>query len=102
MLRPIAEIFDPSNINVMELWPIVVGLKRWANVLKNQSVMVFTDNTQVMYMLLNGRSINRICMKLFGYVQFITLNFYHVIYLLLQTYLLILCREFLILMKLMN
>ena len=53
---------DP-NINVLELWPIVIGLKRWAVQLKNKSVFVFTDNTQVLHMLTNGKSSNRICMS---------------------------------------
>ena len=53
---------DP-NINVFELWPIVMGIKRWANKLRDMSVLVFTDNTQVLYMLLNGKSSNKNCMS---------------------------------------
>ena len=59
--RPLMENFEKDNINVLELWPIVVGLKRWANLLKNKSLDVFTDNTQVMFMLLNGGSVNKCC-----------------------------------------
>ena len=51
---------DFSNINILELWPIVVGLKRWAHLLKNKSLNLFTDNTQVMFMLLKGSSSNPI------------------------------------------
>ena len=36
--RPLLETFDKDNINVLELWPIVVGLKRWAYMLKNKSL----------------------------------------------------------------
>ena len=50
------------NINVYELWPIVLGLKRWAPILRDRSVLVFTDNTQVMYMLSSGKSSNVTCM----------------------------------------
>ena len=61
MGRPFAEYFDASNINVLELWPILQGVRRWFNVLKNKSLYVFTDNTQVMYMLINGGSSNVTC-----------------------------------------
>ena len=59
--HPIWDKFDPSNINELELWPIVVGLKRWAVLLRDQSLNVFTDNTQVMFMLINANSINPTC-----------------------------------------
>ena len=59
--RPFAEEFDRNNINVLELWPILVGIKRWMNLLSDKRVVVFTDNTQVMYMLLNGNSSNLTC-----------------------------------------
>ena len=61
--RPFCEPFNSGNINVLELWPILVGLKRWASTLKNRSLMVFTDNTQVMFMLINGCSSNLTCMN---------------------------------------
>ena len=54
VLRPVTEFFDPLNINILELWPIMVGLKRWSKILTEKAIWVFTDNTQVMYMLLNG------------------------------------------------
>ena len=59
--RPIADVFDIANINELELWPIVVGLKRWAHVLRDKNVLLFTDNTQVMHMLLNSSSSNILC-----------------------------------------
>ena len=59
--KPLLERFESDNINVLELWPIVVGLRRWAPYLKNRSLIVFTDNTQVMFMLLNGGSVNECC-----------------------------------------
>ena len=51
-----------SNINVLELWPIVLGLKRWANLLRNKTLLLFTDNMQVLYMLTSGKSSNTTCM----------------------------------------
>ena len=63
VFRPVEEVFDKSNINELELWPIVVGLKRWFHLLKNKSLLVFTDNTQVMYMLTNSRSSNSVCKR---------------------------------------
>ena len=57
------EVVDFRNINVLELWPIVVGLKRWASKLRNKTLTLFTDNTQVMHMLIKGSSTNPICMS---------------------------------------
>ena len=52
-----------TNINVLELWPIVLGLKRWANMLRNKTLLLFTDNMQVLYMLTSGKSSNTVCMS---------------------------------------
>ena len=60
--KPQVDEFDDKNINVLELWPILIGLKRWAPVLRNMSLIVYTDNTQVLFMLLNGKSSNVTCM----------------------------------------
>ena len=59
--RPVWDRFEPTNINELELLPIVVDLKRWVELFIDKSVYVFTDNTQVMFMLLNWSSINQIC-----------------------------------------
>ena len=56
------DIVDFDNINVLELWPILVGLKRWSSVLQNKTLTLFTDNTQVMHMLIKGSSTNTTCM----------------------------------------
>ena len=56
------DLVDFSNINVLELWPILVGIKRWSKILRNKSLTLFTDNTQVMHMLLKGSSTNLTCM----------------------------------------
>ena len=61
--RPVYDLSAYNNINELEMWPIVVGLKRWAPSFKDQTVYVFTDNTQVMYMLINGGSTNEVCKR---------------------------------------
>ena len=63
IVDPPSEFVCEENINVMELWPIVVGIKRWLHLLKGKAVLCFTDNTQVLFMLLNGTSSNKLCMK---------------------------------------
>ena len=46
---PGMDIYDKSNINELELWPIVKGLRCWYPEFKGKSVTIFIDNTQVMY-----------------------------------------------------
>ena len=53
----------PRNINVCELWPIVVGLKRWGSHFANFNMHLITDNMQVLAMINTGRSCNRTCMS---------------------------------------
>ena len=52
-----------GNINVYELWPVLVGLRRWAYKYKNTRINVVTDNMQVLAMLNTGRSKNKLCME---------------------------------------
>ena len=52
------------NINLLELWPVLAGLKRWAPLHVNTALQVITDNTQVLFMINSGRSRNRVCMGL--------------------------------------
>lgn len=49
---------DSSNINVMELWAVVVALEKWSDLYRNQTVVLYIDNRQVICMLSNGASIN--------------------------------------------
>ena len=48
-----------DNINVLELIPILDGVKRWAAGWRNRRVCAITDNTQVMYAVRTGRSKNK-------------------------------------------
>ena len=63
MSPPGAYYYDKSNINELELWPIVEGLRCWYPEFKGKSVTIFTNNTQVMYMLRKGTSTNSTCME---------------------------------------
>ena len=36
-----------DNINVLELWPILVGVRQWGHLWGNRTVVFVTDNTQV-------------------------------------------------------
>lgn len=54
---------DMSNINVLELYPVLCALKRWVEIFRGQSIDVISDNYQVVYMLRTGRSSNKQCMK---------------------------------------
>ena len=51
------------NINVLELWPIVVAIMRWGEHWKDMTICMVTDNMQVMYGLRTGKSINPISME---------------------------------------
>ena len=44
--KPPTELYD-DHINEEELWPVLVGLKRWGDTFRNSIVYVTTDNTGV-------------------------------------------------------
>lgn len=54
---------DLKNINVLELYPVLVGIDRWKETLKGHEVVVQIDNLQVYYMIRTGRSCNTTCMR---------------------------------------
>ena len=60
--NPPTEIYD-DHINEQELWPVLVGLKRWGNLSRNSIINVITDNTQVLSVLNSGRSQNATAME---------------------------------------
>ena len=60
---PTMEKLNDKNINVYELYPILVGLRRWGEKFRGRTVIAFTDNTQVLYMLRKGSSTNRQCLE---------------------------------------
>ena len=48
-----------DNINVLEMIPILDGVKRWGEGWRNRRVCAVTDNTQVLYAIRTGRSKNK-------------------------------------------
>ena len=52
-----------DNINVLELWPIVMAIDRWKESWRDQTIIFVTDNTQVMAALNTGRSKNKTMMR---------------------------------------
>ena len=50
------------NINILELWPVVVAAQRWGSRWSGMKVKVMTDNTQVLHMINTGRSSSVNCM----------------------------------------
>ena len=53
---PSFDNYNKTNINELELWPIISGLRVWYPDLKGKSVSIFTDNTQVYHMVRKGTS----------------------------------------------
>jgi hypothetical protein len=51
-----------DNINVLELWHILVGVRRWGACWANKTVVFVTDNTQVKATINSGRSKNKTTM----------------------------------------
>ena len=48
-----------DNINVLELIPILEGVRRWGPAWRNRRICCVTDNTQVLYAIRTGRSKNK-------------------------------------------
>ena len=59
---PTLDVYNRDNINKLELWAVVVALHRWHVSLANHTLILFTDNMQVLYALTNGKSANSTCM----------------------------------------
>ena len=38
---------NTNNINVLELWPVLVGVRRWGHLWRDRTVVFMTDNTQI-------------------------------------------------------
>ena len=55
---------DSDNINVLELYPVFVSLLRWGHLWRNSRVVCKSDNTQVVWALTKGRSVNDMSMAL--------------------------------------
>ena len=62
------DLYDKANINELELWPIVEGLRCWYPEFSGESVPVFTDNTQVMNR--KGTNTNTTCISLLRKIKY--------------------------------
>ena len=51
------------NINILELWPVLVAARRWGPYWSGHKVCFITDNTQVLHMINTGRSSSVACMQ---------------------------------------
>ena len=51
-----------GNINVLEMWPILVAVRRWGPTWEDTTVVFVTNNTQVRAALNSGRSKNKTTM----------------------------------------
>ena len=61
-LEPPPRASISKNINLYELWPIVVAMRRWGQRFSNAKLHFVTDNMQVLAMIMTGRSCNKTCM----------------------------------------
>jgi len=50
------------NINILELYPILVATQQWGASWQDKRVIIYTDNTQVQAMINTGRSCNKVAM----------------------------------------
>lgn len=61
---PIDRSLDVNNINELELWPVFIGIQNWAHLLSHSTLVLYSDNTQVVSLLSNYVSANKNCMCL--------------------------------------
>lgn len=61
---PVFNDLTTSNINVKELWPVVASINRWGSAWTDCCVLLNSDNTQVVSMIISGRSKNHQAMCL--------------------------------------
>ena len=55
---PPPAVFVPENINVQELYPILVSIKRWGHKWRDKKVICYSDNTHVISAINKGKSVN--------------------------------------------
>lgn len=60
---PNIDVYDESNINELEFWPVLQAIKHWLPQIHSSRVTCVTDNQQVLNMLRSGRSSNKTCME---------------------------------------
>lgn len=55
-----------TDINELEMWPVLSGVLRWGAFWRNKRVTLYTDNNQVLYAVNNNRSRNS---KVMGWLR---------------------------------
>ena len=64
-----------DNINMLEMWPVLVSVRRWGSRWLNRTVVFVTDNTQVMATLNTGRSKSKTTMKWLRLIFWASINY---------------------------
>lgn len=47
---------NQDNINILEFWPVVWAVVRWGHLWRNQKIILYTDNNQVLYAINSNKS----------------------------------------------
>ena len=55
---------DIMNINVLELFPVLLATREWGHFWSNQHIVCYSDNTQVVSCINRGTSTNLHCMSM--------------------------------------
>ena len=55
---PAPAVFVPDNINIQELYPILMAIQRWGHKWRDKKVLCFSDNSHVVSALNKGKSVN--------------------------------------------
>ena len=63
-LQPAPSTALPRNINVLELYPVLLSLIRWGHLWRDRKVLCLSDNTQVVRAISTGRSANDSSMQM--------------------------------------
>ena len=63
VLSPPSYLSVGASINTLELWPVLLGVCRFAPDNMDSTIEIVTDDSQVMYMINTGRSCNKFCMS---------------------------------------
>jgi len=67
--------YADSHINIKELYTIVLAVKKWAHLWRNQHVLLYTDSKCAMYMINGGSSRSTIAMHMLRELFWITQTF---------------------------
>lgn len=72
---PVSLYQHELNIQIVELYSILLGLSLWMERLQNRRVVLFTDNESVMHMLKKSSSSCRVCMIMIRLITLWSMKF---------------------------